>query len=170
MRQVLARIGLRGILAAGAALIIIAVVGVAKIAGGSRQPGHFSAGPEISLNTDPTAGDDGAISATPTANPDERVVRDAATAFTAAWLRRDLSAAAWHMGIAKLATASLAASLDGVDPSSVPATRVTGTPVVLMRGELYAQVTITVDTGTLRLGLSKQGNQWLVDSVDWGRV
>jgi hypothetical protein len=170
MRSLLSRVGLRGALAAGAALLVLAVIGIAKLTVGDRQPIRIGTIAEPTSTIDPTAGDDGDVPVTPSAYPDEGTVLATATAFATAWLRHGVTAANWHLGVAKLATGSLTKTLDGVDPGGVPATRVTGHPTVVMRGELYAQVSIAVDTGTLLLGLVKQGNRWLVDTVDWGRT
>ena len=119
---------------------------------------------------DPTAGDDAEVAPSPTAFADDAAVKNAASSFVAAWLRRDRSPTAWHAALVPLSTTSLAQSLEGVDPIGVPATRTTGPPTVVRRTEAFAQVSITVDTGTVVLDLVKQGGAWLVDGVDWDRV
>jgi hypothetical protein len=170
MRATLGRLGVRGGVAVGLALLVVAIVGVAKLAGGRNSPVQQVTEPTSAASVDATAGDDAEVPVTPTTYPDDAVVRATAKSFATAWLRRDLSPTAWHDAVARLATASLSVSLDGVDPQGVPATRMVSDPSVVFRNDLYAQVTIPVDTGTLTLNLLKQHGQWLVDAVDWGRL
>jgi hypothetical protein len=169
MRATLARLGVRGGLAIGLVVVVVVVVGVAKLIGGRDTPIQLSQ-PTSTVSVDPTAGDDAEVVPTATTYSDDLAVRATAKSFATAWLRRDLTPAAWHEGIAKLTTSSLSQSLDGVDPRGVPATRLVGDPNVVFRTDLYAQVSIPVDTGTLTLNLLKQHDRWLVDAVDWGRL
>jgi cell division septation protein DedD len=170
MRAMLGRLGVRGGVAAGLALVIVAVIVIAKLVGGQAAPIQRSVDPTAAVSVDSTSGDDAEVVTTPSSYPDDPVVRATAKSFAAAWLRRSLSPAAWHDGVASLATASLSQSLDGVDPQGVPATRMVGDPTLVFRTDRYAQVTIPVDTGTLTLNLLKLDDRWLVDAVDWGRV
>jgi hypothetical protein len=73
-----------------------------------------------------------------------------ATSFIKAWLRSNLSAAAWHAGIAPFSTDALAAKLDGVDPASVPAKRTTGDAEVTPQGVGLVEVMFPVDSGEVR--------------------
>jgi hypothetical protein len=167
----------------GLVVLVLGIVVIARLAGAGPNTQSYSSGTQPNPTIDPTAGDDGVVgdgtplpiqtatSTVPAAAlspyPDDGEVTAAATAFATAWLRRDLSARAWHSGIAPLVTESVAQSLDGVDPSSVPANRILGGPKILKRGDLFARVGVSLDTGTLLLELSKHDKRWLVESVDW---
>jgi len=170
MRSALARLGIRGAVALGLALLVLVIVGIAKLVGGAGEQGLRSSGPRPTPTVPPTAGDDGEVAATPSAYADDAVIRRTASDFATAWLRRNLSATAWHSGIAALSTPALGQKLEGVDPSGVPARRALGLPNLVLRTEAFARVTILVDTGTLSLNLLKQGGRWLVDGVDWERT
>jgi len=170
MRRLLGRFGVRGGVAVGLAILILAAVALARVAGGGAQPNDYTAGTLPASTVDPTAGDDGEAGTSPSAYPDDPAVRSAAVTFTAVWLRRDLSPKDWHSRVAPLTTASLTESLEGADPTGVPATRMVGEPRLVLRADLYAQVAVPVDTGTVLLGLLKQGDRWLVDGVDWDRT
>ena len=150
-------------------VLIVGVIAVAKLTGaGTNRPLYPNvAGPTSTV--DPTAGDDGEV-VVPTAYADDAVVLKAATDFTGAWLKRSLSKASWHAGLAPLSTATLAQSLEGVVPSTVPATRTTGAARILQRGTDFALVAVPVDTGTVTLSLAKADGRWLVSEVDWDRT
>jgi hypothetical protein len=169
MRSLLGRVGGRVGVALVLIVLIAGVLAIAKLAGGrtGRTTTPRLAGPTSTVN--PTAGDDAEIATTPTAFADDTVVKNAATAFVSAWLKRDRSPSAWHAALVPLSTAALGQSLDGVDPIGVPATRTTGPPTLVRRTEAFAQVSISVDTGTVVLDLLNQGGRWLVDGVDWDR-
>jgi hypothetical protein len=183
VRGLLGRLGVRGGAVVGIVVLVLGIVVIARLAGASPNTQSYSSGTQPNPTIDPTAGDDGVVgdgvplptqtatSTVPAAvlspYPDDGEVTAAATAFAKAWLRRDLSARAWHSGIAPLVTESVAQSLDGVDPSSVPANRILGGPKILKREDLFARVGVSLDTGTLLLELSKHDKRWLVESVDW---
>jgi hypothetical protein len=168
--RLLGRVGLRGGIAIGLILLVAAVVAIGKLAGNRTDGRPYVPVVEPTSTVDPNSGDDAEVAATPTAYPDDAVVRSAATTFAEAWLRRSLSEQAWHAGLARLSTKALSDSLDGVDPAGVPATRRTGEPTVVLRSELFAQVAIRTDAGTLTLTLLKQGSDWLVDAIDWDQA
>jgi hypothetical protein len=169
MARLLRRLGLRGGVSVGLLLIVVAVVMIAKLAGEDSRARYPQPAPALPT-VDPTAGNDGVIGSTASTQPGDADLFRTAVAFTAAWLRRDLDTAAWHAGVAKHATASVGATLEGVDPRTVPATRTTGEPAVVLRTEGFARVAVPVDTGTLQLHLLLQGGRWLVDGVDWERA
>jgi hypothetical protein len=169
MRGLLGRIGARVGIAVVLVVLIAGAIGIAKLVGGG---GARPISPRLEAPTstvDPTAGDDAEVAPSPTGFADDALLKTAASTFVEAWLKRNLSPAAWHAGLVPLSTSSLAQSLDGVDPVGVPATRTTGPPTVLRRDEVFAQVSIAVDTGIVVLDLLKQGGKWLVDGVDWDR-
>jgi hypothetical protein len=170
VRGLLSRLGIRGGAVVGLLLVVAVTVAVARLVGGADAGANYSPGQPPTITVDPTEGDDGEVLATPSAYPDDAAVRAAAGRFTAAWLRRELTAERWHAGLDGLVTTALAEKLVGVDPRSVPASRTLGPPALVLRTDLFAQVTIAVDSGTLRLSLVKPDDRWLVDAVDWERA
>ena len=172
MRNAMMRLGVRGTLVLVLAILVAAVVGIARLVGDAaprREPAPDSAAETVPSTVDPTEGYDG-VAATPTPPSDDPAVRAAANSFMKAWLRADLSAQAWHDGIAKLSTDDLVDKLDGVDPATVPATRTTGTVEIVAKQADFAQVNVPVDSGTVSLRLRQADGRWLVDGVDWERL
>jgi hypothetical protein len=183
VRGLLGRLGVRGGVVVGFLGLVLGIVAIARLAETGPNTQSYSSGTQPKSAIDPTAGDDGVVgdgaplptqtatSTLPSAGaspyPDDRDLTAAATAFATAWLRRELSVKAWHSGITPLVTESVARSLDGVDPSNVPANRTLGGPNILNRTDLFARVGVPLDTGTLLLQLSKHDKRWLVESVDW---
>lgn len=174
MRGLLGRLGIRGGAVLALALLVLGVVAIARLAGGPGKPPAYTSDVPATSTVDPTTGDDGetvtSSTFSPGAYPDDGAVTQAASAFVAAWLRSDLSPAAWLKMIAPLTTEALAKSLEGVDPTDVPATRVVTGPSIIRRTDGFARSSTTFDSGTLVLELSKHDNKWLVDSVDWVRL
>jgi hypothetical protein len=169
VRTLLRRLGPRTGISVGLILVVAAVLIVGRLAGSDDKRRPYS-GPDSLPSVGVSAGDDGLISPTPLEYVDDVDVRAAATAFTQAWLQRSKSPEDWHASLVPLSTATLASSLDGVDPVVVPANRMVGDPTIILRSDLYAQVTVPVDSGVVELGLLKQGGDWLVDTVDWQRI
>jgi hypothetical protein len=170
VRSLLGRLGARGGAAVGLIIVVLAVVAIARLVDDGPATPPFNPGAQPSITVDPTEGDDGEVAPTPTAYADDAELGAAALTFMSAWLRRELDPPSWHQGIAELATGGLATSLEGVDPVGVPALRMTGSPTIVLRTELFAQVGVPVDTGTVQLTMVKQGGEWLVDGVDWIRT
>jgi hypothetical protein len=158
------------------AVVVFGVVGVARALSGPAGADAAGARPPARpLVTATSTADDGPASpaATPTlvrapAGPGPDAV---ATAFAADWVVSDrLSPAAWQNRLRPRMTPALTRELSGVDPVSVPASRVTGRPSVVPRGATVTDVLIPVDSGTLRLRLVVLEDRWLVDGVDWKRA
>jgi hypothetical protein len=171
MRRALGLLGARGTVAVALVVVVLALVGIGRLIGGSAPSGVVGSGDRTAVPTaDPSDGDDSVVGATPTPPVNDTSVLAAAGDFTTAWLRRDLSASAWHAGLARLATEQLAESLRGVDPTGVPARRMTGSATVALRTEGFAQVAVPVDTGIVRLNLVQSGQRWLIDAIDWERT
>jgi hypothetical protein len=172
-RALRSRLGIAVLLA----VVILGIVGAARVLSG---PSDERPGPASGLNrpietVDPSAGDDGAISGESVPSPSTRAGSpkpDAVgRAFADAWLiHRDVSAEQWHDALVPYSTAALAEKLVDVDPVAVPADRLTGEPAVIPQTESLVEVTIPVDTGTLRLQLVAPDGRWLVDGVDWERT
>jgi hypothetical protein len=169
MRRVFTVLGLRGVLALGLAVLVLAVHGLATLVSESDRPSGLHPGvAETEQHVDPTAGDDG-VAASPPTTRDDPAVRAVAEDFTAAYLHTDAGMEAWHAGIDEFATQWLKDQMTGVDPSRVPASRVTGRITITLYAETYAEVSVPVDTGTVLLSLVRREGRWLVDGVDWDR-
>jgi hypothetical protein len=167
MRWLSGRLGTRIGIALGLAAVIAVAVAIGKTIGPSEERPTFQAEPPPFVTANPTAGDDGVVEHSPSSYPDDSAVTTIAERFVEAWLRRDASATDWISGISTLATQALANDLSGVDPRTVPATRQTGRPNIVLRIEAYAKVSIPMDTGTLTLKIFKGAGRWLVGEVDW---
>ena len=170
MRGLLRRLGARTGISLGLIVLVVAILAVARIAGDNETPPLYSGTDRATPTTDPTAGDDAQVAPTPSSYADNDAVQSAASTFMNAWLKRNATPDAWHTALGPLTTRTLSDNLVGVDPLGVPATRVVNSPTVVLRSDLYAQVSVPVDTGTVVLGLLKQDDRWLVDSVDWERT
>lgn len=88
----------------------------------------------------------------------------AAEEFARAWVRTDSQ---WSTRLADLATADVVASLAGVDPTTVPATSVTGPGTVQSEVPGWASVAVPTDAGTVVLHVVQSGEAWLVSAIDW---
>ena len=95
----------------GLVLLVLGIVAIARLGGNSTANVYPPAPTETVASIDPTAGDDAEVDPTPTASPEDAAIIAAANTFATAWLRRDLSPAAWHAGVAPLSTTTLAQSL-----------------------------------------------------------
>jgi hypothetical protein len=171
MCGLITRLGARGTVALALGVLVVTIIGIAKIWDGNDRPtGGFASVPRPSSTIEPTAGDDAEVAPTPTASAEDAAIVKASRDFTAAWLRRELSASRWHDGLTSLVTPSLARRLESVDPAGVPATRMLAPPTLVLRSDGYAQTATRADTGTLRLGLVERDGRWLIDTVDWERL
>jgi hypothetical protein len=175
VRHLLSRLGFR----VGAVLVIALVVGIAIAAGrtlghSNRLPTAINGGntsePLLTTSTTPGAGDDGVQTPAPTLSATPADLKAQVDRFMTAWLNRNATPDAWHAAVAKVSTARLSASLTGVDPLSVPATRVVSPPTFPILTATFSQAAIEVDSGTVTLTLLKQDGAWLVDGVDWARA
>jgi hypothetical protein len=168
-------LGTRYGLAALLAVVVLAVVGGARLLGG---PGAGSAGPppgppEVAVQV--SGADDGEAgplpSPSPVTSPGAAAPERVAAAFASAWLdHRNVTEDRWLARLRPHATQSLADKLTGVDPAGVPAERVTGALRLLPRGESFVEAIVPVDSGTLRLLLIATDGRWFVDGVDWERA
>ncbi|PZF99985.1 hypothetical protein [Micromonospora endophytica] len=161
-------------LAVGIAVLVLGVVGAARLVAGPDDPsaGLSNRPVEPITTVDPTTGDDGAISTTVTPSPvtrsGEAGPEKVAERFAAAWLGRpDLAAERWHEELRPLSTANLIDKLSGADPTGVPAGEMTDEVTVQARSENFVEALIPLDTGRLRLELVAPDGRWLVDAVDW---
>jgi hypothetical protein len=168
------RLGLRTTAVVSIVLLIaaIVVVGRALTNGSAQDPTRFADPGEIvtGLPSKSTARDDGAV-ATPPPAPlsDEPAIRNRVKAFMMVWLDRHLPPVEWRRQIAEMSTTNVSDNLVGVDPLSVPATRITGDITLPVLSPSFAQAKVPVDSGIVTLGLTKPGGVWLIASIDFGR-
>ncbi len=167
MRNLMRRIGLRWGVSLGLVLVIAAIVVVARVADGDRDRRlYYPDGADVTPSVASTVGDDGPVAPTTEAYSDDAAVRAAASSFTVAWLRRTLPADEWLAGLRPFGTSNLIANLTGVDPLDAPDVTAPGEPTVRLRSELYAEVRVPIGSDALVLGMLKQDDHWLVDTVD----
>jgi hypothetical protein len=169
------RVGVALVLAA----IVILFVGVARLFGDNATTTGWA--PDIlagqSGSTSATGRsygpDDGVISAVPTVTPSvakgSAPPAQVAAAFTASWLQRSRSAQAWLTALRPHCTQQLIDQLKDVDPSTVPASRVTGAITLVTLSESAVQASIPLDSGRLQLRMVGPSGHWFVDGVDWVR-
>ena len=181
MRPVLRLISNRYGAAVVLLVVIAVVVGFGRLVSGARSDGGNTARGGLATSTisaPATSGspqpDDGDVDvspaspAAPSLSPGAASPESVATDFAKAWLNhRGISAADWHKDIVKYATKSLADRLDGVDPESVPADRMTAAASVADNQGGYVEVRVPTDQGMLILRVVATSGRWLVDGVDW---
>ncbi|MDG4794358.1 hypothetical protein [Micromonospora sp. WMMD1082] len=162
--------------ALGIAVLVLGVVGAARLVAGPADPtAGLSNRPADPITTvHPTTGDDGAISTTttpsPVTQPGEPAPARVAERFVAAWLGLPgQSAEDWHETLRPLSTPALTEKLAGAGPAGVPAGEVTEDVTLRPRGETFVEALVPFDTGQLRLELVAPDGRWLVDAVDWER-
>lgn len=155
-------------------IVILGIVGAARLLADGSGGGQLTGAPVQPITTtDPAAGDDGLTDTsepTPYTSPGSPAPDAVARAFATAWLaHQGVTAEQWHGKLAPLATDELADKLSGVDPATVPANRLTGEAVTVVRNDSLVEVTLPVDSGELRLSLVATDGRWRVDTVDWSR-
>jgi hypothetical protein len=152
---------------------------------GTVPPAAVSNAPGPSLSTRPPRDPDAGTSSTGTDDqgsdadgaiheftPGPPVPADPAGAatvsrFARAWIRRDLPAPQWWTGIAAFTTASYAEQLRTVDPSRIPAARLTGEPKPVLSRTDLAVYTVATDTGTLQVTVAPLAGAWTVTHTSW---
>ncbi|WBB78858.1 hypothetical protein O7606_22055 [Micromonospora sp. WMMD882] len=163
--------------ALGIAVLVLGVIGAARLVAGPLDPGAgLSNRPDEPITTvDPNFGDDGAIATaappspvtSPGADPPEQVT----DRFVSAWLGgRGATSEEWLSTLRPFATPGLLDKMDGAEPAAVPAERATGPSTLRPRTESFVEASVPLDTGRLRLELVASEGRWLVDVVDWERA
>jgi len=159
------------------AIVVIGVLGSARLVGGpsGAEPTTIGPAPDQPITTvDPTAGDDGLTAPEsppqPATSPGTAKPLDVAEAFVAAWLHHDVAAEDWRAALLPHSTEDLTDRLADADPAGVPANRLTGDLVVIPRGTDYVEIAAPLDSGRLVLRLVAPDGHWLVDGVDWERA
>jgi hypothetical protein len=89
----------------------------------------------------------------------------AASAFVTAWTHTTSGDAAWLAGMKPWATQSLLASLDGTDPSQVPASRVTGDAALVKTTGSTATVSVPTDGGRVAITMVSQSSSWKANGL-----
>ncbi|MEV6925534.1 hypothetical protein AB0M46_13690 [Dactylosporangium sp. NPDC051485] len=108
---------------------------------------------------------DGVGPTQPPSTGDLAAAHNAGQAFVTAWARPDLPASDWHATVAPLAVPAYANKLSTVDPSRVPATRVTGPAVTVSATASAVLLDVPTDAGTVRVSVVLQDRRWLVDDL-----
>ena len=154
------------------AIAVLAVLAAANLFTGGTDSSapvvNGGAGSPPATTVNPTEGDDGVSELEPTVSTDTSDSVTVARAFAAAWLNSKATAEDWYAGLKPHATQELLRKLSGVDPSGVPAERITGEPTAVPQATTLVEVAFPVDSGVLRLRVVKVDSAWLVDGVDWG--
>ena len=177
MRTVLRLLGTRYGAAVALVAVIALIVGIGKIVGGGRPlgtpPGVGTVADAPSATASEEA-DDGIGSPpappAPSTSPGAADPQTVAVNFARAWLNHTgVSAGQWLAALRPFATSALQGRLAGVDPETVPASKIAGSATATNRSESYVDINVPLDAGVLTLGLTGTGGRWLVDSVDWQR-
>ena len=167
MRNLLRRLGARTGISLGLILVVAVVLVVFRLIDDGRLRTPVFPGSSDLPSVAATAGYDGVVEPGTEPGADEAPVLATATAFTAAWLNRDLPSAAWLEGLRPYATTDLIERLSGVDPSDVPANATAGAPTIRQRSAVYADVLVPIGAhDALALGLVGEDGSWLVATLD----
>ncbi|MBB5871258.1 hypothetical protein F4553_004637 [Allocatelliglobosispora scoriae] len=154
--------------------LVLLVVGVFRVFGAAPQS-PVQGGPRYTelptlVTHEP---DDGVATPPPVQSPSVAPGAanpvDVAASFAASWVQGTRSASSWLAALRPHCTEHLLEQLRDVDPSSVPASKVTGKPTLIPRAFTYAEVSIPLDAGVLKLRLLGPDGHWYVDGVDWDR-
>jgi hypothetical protein len=93
-----------------------------------------------------------------------------ASQFARAWLAHEgVTPDTWHKDLAPHATPALLAKLRNTDPTSVPASRITGQVTAADIDDSYVEAQVPANGGTIVLRLLADSGHWWVDGVDWER-
>jgi hypothetical protein len=164
------RVGIAAVIVA----VVLLVVGISRLTGGSADPPSRATPPELVTTQGVSEPDDGVAA---TQEPVESPVVASGTlgpvqvaeVFAGNWVQRSRSADAWIASLKPNATKHLLEQLQGVDPVSVPATRVTGPAQLIPHSAALAEVELPLDAGVLLLRLVGPEGRWQVDGIDWSR-
>lgn len=175
-RQILRLLGSRYGLAVIGVVLVVIVVGVARVVSGP-QPVDTAGPPpplQLSASSSDVLGDDSVttsedsptISAIPGVPTPEKVALD----FANAWVKSTgVTSAQWVKSLEPFSTKRLLEQFKDVDPASVPAESVRGPATVRPRDSQLAEVDVPVSPGTLKLRVLVSNGRWLVDGVSWER-
>ena len=179
MRRVLAFVTSRYGLAGVAALAVIVIVTVGRLAGlggGDSGPDNGAAvgsdqgGANPSSTASPVPNDAPTAAPTkpdPVVKPGEDGPMVVAREFTDAYLSFTGDPNAWRAALTKYATPKFADTIKTIDPTRVPAKRITGVLKLGDHGASWAYVDVPTESGTLILWLSSGAKAWQVYGIDW---
>jgi hypothetical protein len=150
-------------------VIVAGVVLLARLFGSVTPDGTEAAPvPAPSRTVSSTEGDDSvyaekSASTAPAAGVGE--------AFVRAWLQPTdgRSQGQWYAGLARYALPDLAAQLKNADPTTNPATAVTGEPTTTIISETSAQVVVPTDAGKASTLCVLTEDGWRVATIDLGK-
>lgn len=156
--------------------VVLAVVGIGRLFAGGNDNGSSvvaATSPAPVTSPDPSD-DDGVLGSeappSPVTSAGRAEPEEVAYAFASAWVdHQNVSATAWHDRLVPNATARLSGELNGVNPASVPASRVLGRPGLVPVSSTIVNAVVNVDSGKLTLRLVSPDGHWLVDGIDWDR-
>jgi hypothetical protein len=155
----------RTVLAAAAALLAMGSAGCTGRDQGTKPgPPAASSSPAPVASAEPDLHNDD-IEDVPSAPPAPQALT-VADAYVRAWARPDLDAAEWLAAITAYATPQYGELLDTVDPTRVPARRVTGPPVAVSSTTSVVVVEVPTDAGAVRVTCTHVAGRWLVATVD----
>jgi hypothetical protein len=97
--------------------------------------------------------------------PSKDSVTAVALSFAQAWSSSARSQQEWALGIQPYVTPALGAGLAQTDPARVPATRVTGEPLLLTSSATSATVRVPTDGGSIVVTLTRAAGGWQVSGV-----
>lgn len=177
MRRAIAFITTRYGIAALLAIIVLAVVVVARLMGFGPSDHGGSGGPAGGATSAQQSGapDDGLNGSpspvNPVVKPGQPDPLTVANNFTTAWLAHTgVTADAWWKSVTKYTTTDEANKLKGADPQSIAPTKMTGSPQLGDHSATLASVMVPLDVGHLDLQLNGTGPTWQVSGVDWSRA
>lgn len=146
------------------AAIVLLLVAVAHLTGGDANTTSAVSAERHTVAT-ATSGSS-TSSASSVAVPSNQSLSTQARKFVVAWARPRLSQAAWWHGIlAGRPAMTFAQALSQTDPSTIPATKVTGPARVLSTTPTLVSVRVPTDAGDVMVVLAPTGGRWLVTNL-----
>lgn len=175
-RRILRLLGSRYGLAVIGIVLIVVIVGAARVFSGPQYNDTVGPPPPVAIvpSSSDELGDDGVATSEgpPSATSISGVPapEKVAVDFASAWLRSTgVTSAQWVKGLEPFSTKRLLEQFKDADPTSVPAESIRGPATVRARDDQLVDVDIPVTPGTLKLRLLVTNGRWLVDGVSWER-
>lgn len=172
----LRRPGYRILSALVLAIVVVGIVLLARVFGNASRdsaevPASVAASPSRVLSS--TAGDDSVYAGpSPFSSTDGAPAAAVRTgeSFVRAWLQPTdgRSRNSWYTGLVRYAVPDLAAQMRDVDPTTNPATTVTGTAVGTVVTASSAQVVVPTNAGPATILCVLTADGWRVATIDLG--
>jgi len=155
------------------AVIVAGVVLLARLFGSASPDGSAGAGPAPapSRTVSSSEGDDSVYAGdSPSAEAASSAALGVGENFVRAWLQPTdgRSQEQWHAGLVRYAQPDLATQLRDVDPTTNPATAVTGQPTATVLSETSAEVVVPTDAGPATALCVLTADGWRVATIDLG--